>query len=252
MRCCGGGSVMTADLPKARAAFPGRAIPFASAGFTLLELLIATFISALVIGILSVTLSVALRIWEKNRGTEPGDQEVVRLLEIMTLQLASFNPTPMVLREDKKQQLLFFGKQHSLNFASTYSIKAITRGAPVICRYLYEPGSKRLHYAELPMDPYHPDPLKKFLKGGPTAKEGWPRYYSMDMQLTEVRFTYRGKDAEGYVEVWEEPTALPQNILVHLSVRQGADTVRYDRVISPHFLQFNSPEKLWSEKRGAL
>jgi len=43
-----------------------------SAGFTLLELLLATFISALVIGILSVTLSVALRIWEKNRGTEPG------------------------------------------------------------------------------------------------------------------------------------------------------------------------------------
>jgi hypothetical protein len=208
------------------------------AGFTLLELLLATFISALVIGILSVTLSVTLRIWEKNRGTEPGDQEVVRLLEVMTLQLATFNPTPMILGDDKQQQWLFFGNRNNLSFASTYSIKSISKGAPVVCRYMYIPGSKRLYYAEMPMDPYHPDPLKTFLKSGPSEKDGWPRYYSMEMQLADLHFGYRGQDFKDYVDVWEETKSLPLRILVRLTVRQGADKVEYTRVIDPRFMQF--------------
>jgi hypothetical protein len=223
-----------------------------SAGFTLLELLIATFISALVIGILSVCLSVAMRIWEKNRGSEPGDQEVVRLLEVMTLQLGTFNPTPMVLKEDKERQLAFFAGKHSLSFATNYSIKSISRGAPVISRYVYQPGSKRLYYAELPLDPYHPERLAKFLKEAPTDKETWPRYYAMEMQLVDLSFAYRGEKADSFGEAWEEPTELPQTILIKLSVRQGPKTVHYTRIINPHFLQFNSPESLWLEKKKAL
>jgi len=208
------------------------------AGFTLLEMLLATFISSLVIGILSVTLSVALRIWEKNRGTEPGDQEVVRLLEVMTLQLATFNTTPMILGDDKQQQWLFFGNRHELSFASTYSIKSISKGAPVVCRYVYIPGSKRLYYAEIPMDPYHSDPLKKFLKSGPSEQDGWPRYFSMEMQLDDLHFGYRGQDFKDYVDVWEETKSLPLRILVRLTVRQGGDKIEYTRVIDPRFMQF--------------
>ncbi len=227
------------QCPTCARTIPGLvSIRWSPAGFTLLELLLATFISAMVIGILSVTLSVALRIWERNRGTEPGDQEVVRLLEIMTLQLATFNPTPMTLGDDKQKQWLFFGNRHNLSFASTYSIKSISKGAPVICRYVYIPGSKRLYYAEMPMDPYHPDPLKKFLKTGPSEKDSWPRYYSMEMQLADLHFGYRGQDFKDYVDVWEETKSLPLRILVQLSVRQGADKVEYTRVIDPRFMQF--------------
>ena len=208
------------------------------AGFTLLEMLLATFISSLVIGILSVTLSVALRIWEKNRGTEPGDQEVVRLLEVMTLQLATFNTTPVVLGDDKQQQWLFFGNRNDLSFASNYSIKSISKGAPVVCRYVYIPGSKRLYYAEIPMDPYHSDPLKKFLKSGPSEQDGWPRYFSMEMQLDDLHFGYRGQDFKDYVDVWEETKSLPLRILVRLTVRQGGDKIEYTRVIDPRFMQF--------------
>ena len=223
-----------------------------SAGFTLLELLIATFISALVIGILSVCLTVTLRIWEKNRGVEPGDQEIVRLLEVMTLQLGTFNPTPMALNDDKQKQLLFFASKNTLSFATNYSIKSISKGAPVISRYVYQPGSKRLYYAELPMDPYHPEPLKKFLKEAPSDKETWPRYFAMEMQLLDLSFAYRGQNVDSFGEAWEEPSELPQSILIKLSVRQGPKTINYTRIINPHFLQFSSPESLWLEKKKEL
>jgi hypothetical protein len=227
---------------------PGVAVR-SSAGFTLLELILATFISALVIGILSVCLSVALRIWEKNRGVEPGDQEIVRLLEVMTQQLGCFNPTPMALKDDNKKQLQFFANKHTLSFATNYSIKSISKGAPVISRYIYQPGSKRLYYAEIPMDPYHPAPLNKFLKEAPTDKETWPRYYAMEMQLQDLSFAYRGQKADSFGEAWDETTELPGSVLVKLSVRQGTKTVQYTRSISPHFLQFNSSENLWLENK---
>ncbi|HBD07626.1 MAG TPA: hypothetical protein DCZ69_05145 [Syntrophobacteraceae bacterium] len=233
-------SMGMSKLPAVEArAKPALSAPcWGSAGFTLLELLLATFISALVIGILSVTLSVTLRVWEKNRGNEPGDKEVVRLLEVMTLQLATFNPVPMILGDDKQQQWVFFGNRHVLSFASTYSIKSISRGAPVICRYVFVPGSGRLYYAEMPMDPYHSDPLKQFLKSGPSEKDSWPRYYSMEMQLDDLRFGYRGQDFKDYADVWEETKSLPLRILVHLTVRQDKAKVEYARVIDPRFMQF--------------
>jgi hypothetical protein len=223
-----------------------------AAGFTLLELILATFISALVIGILSVCLSVTLRIWEKNRGVEPGEQEVVRLLEVMTQQLGCFNATPMALKDDNKKQLQFFANKHNLSFATNYSIKSISKGAPVISRYAYQPGSKRLYYAEIPMDPYHPSLLNRFLKEAPTDKETWPRYYAMEMQLQELSFAYRGQKGDSFGEAWDETTELPENVLVKLSVRQGTKTVHYTRSISPHFLQFNSSGSLWSETKKEL
>jgi prepilin-type N-terminal cleavage/methylation domain-containing protein len=223
-----------------------------SSGFTLVELLIATFIASLVMGIMSASLSFALRIWERNHGAEPGDQEIIRLLEVMTLQLGTFNPTPIALGQDKERQPVFVGKRQALSFSTNYSVKAISKGVPVISRYLFVPGTKRLYYAELPFDPYHANPIERFLRQKPDAKESWPRFYAMDMNLSDFAITYRGSDGEDFAETWEDASALPQAIMVKVALRRGSKTVHITRVINPHFMQFNSPESLWSDKKKAL
>jgi prepilin-type N-terminal cleavage/methylation domain-containing protein len=223
-----------------------------ASGFTLVELLIATFIASLVIGIMSASLSFALRVWERNHGAEPGDQEIIRLLEVMTLQLGTFNPTPIALGPDKESQPVFVGNRHALSFSTNYSLKAISKGVPVISRYLFVPGNKRFYYAELPFDPYHADPIERFLRQKPDARDSWPRFYAMDMNLSEFTITYRGGDADGFTETWEDASSLPQAIMVKVALRRGPKTVHITRVINPHFMQFNSPESLWPDKKKGL
>jgi prepilin-type N-terminal cleavage/methylation domain-containing protein len=224
----------------------------ASSGFTLVELLIATFIASLVIGIMATSLSFALRVWERNHGAEPGDQEIVRLLEVMTLQLGTFNPTPIALGTDKESQPVFVGNRQALSLSTNYSLKAISKGVPVISRYVFVPGSKRFYYAELPFDPYHPDPVERFLKQKPDTRDSWPRFYAMDMNLIDFAISYRGKDGEGFAETWEDTSSLPQAIMVKVALRRGSKTVHITRVINPHYMQFNSPESLWSDKKKGL
>ena len=50
-----------------------RGVLAGSLGFTLLELVLATLISAIVIGIFSVALSLSLRMWERQQDREPSD-----------------------------------------------------------------------------------------------------------------------------------------------------------------------------------
>jgi prepilin-type N-terminal cleavage/methylation domain-containing protein len=225
--------------------------PGASAGFTLLELLIATFIASLVIGILSTSLSFALRVWERNHGAEPGDQEIIRLLEMMTLQLGTFNPTPVTQGEDKEKQPVFVGNKHSLSFSTNYSVKAISKSVPVVARYLFIPGSKHFYYAELPFDPYHVKPLERFLRQNPDKQESWPRFYAMDMQLNEFSIAYRGSDGNEFVESWDDASALPQAIMIRVELQRGPKTVSITRIINPYFMQFNAPESLWPDKKKA-
>jgi prepilin-type N-terminal cleavage/methylation domain-containing protein len=222
-----------------------------SSGFTLLELLIATFIASLVIGIMTASLSFALRVWERNHNVESGDQEIIRLLEVMTLQLGSFNPTSVTMGADKENLPVFVGNQHALSFSTNYSVKSISKGVPVICRYLFIPGTKRFYYAELPFDPYHGEPIERFLKRNPEARDSWPRFYAMDMEILEFSITYRGGSGEDFAETWEEASGLPQAIMVKVTLQRGSKTVHITRIINPYFMQFNVPESLWPEKKKA-
>jgi len=221
-----------------------------SSGFTLLELLIATLISSLVIGILTVSLSFSLRIWERNRGVHSGDQEIVHLLELMTLQLATFNPTPILVTEDKKP--LFLGDEQSLTFATNYSVRALSHGVPVICRYLFSPAEGRLYYAELPFDPYHVKPIQEFLQMRPSGQESKPQFYGTTVEVTEFSIGYQTKESGQLSDAGEDASGLPLAVLVRISFRQGEKTVTLNKLINPRCLQFNAPDQKWDIKTKEL
>ena len=181
-------------------------------GFTLIELILATAISALVIGILSVCLSFSLRAWESVQNRKP-DQSAA-LVDLLKRQLAEFDPTP--IKFDEGPHPFFSGHAMKLAFATTHSVKAISRGVPVIARYHYDPGSKVLYYAEMPLDPYHTKGLKEFTQIEPTSgQKSSVRFFAVE--IADFNLSYAGKDTSQYSEAWDQSNDFPTSVLMKWS-----------------------------------
>ncbi len=195
-----------------------------------MELVLATLISSLVIGILSVCLTFSLRTWEKQQDRRQSD--LPEVLDLLKMQLAQIEPTPV--RLDQQSRALFLGEAHAMAFATDHSIKAISKGVPVVARYIFDDRAKKLLYAEMPLDTYHPDGIKGFLKIKPSTNEkSWPRFFSID--IDEFSLSYGGGEREALSDYWnnEEPSP-PAVVLVRWS-REG-DPVVHSLQIAPNFL----------------
>ncbi len=154
-------------------------------GFTLLELVLATLIASLVIGILSVALTFSLRVWEREQNRETS--EAPSMVELLKWQLACIDLVD--IRSEGESHPLFQGEENSIAFATDFSVKALSKGAPVVVRYVYSPGEKRLYYAEIPLDPYHPEPIEAFLDMEPSGGgKQWPVFYSVEMTHFELKY----------------------------------------------------------------
>jgi len=200
---------------------------FQCRGFTLLELMLATVISTLVIGILSVALTFSLRMWERQQDRKP--REFPMILELLAMQLADFDATPLS-PELGASQPLFIGDEQSLVIATDHSVKALSGGVPVVARYIYLPKDKLLYYSEMPLDPYHPEALRDFIDVEPSEKSTWPRFYPVKVDDFSIEYTDDGDG--GYVNDWNSPDKLPQKVLVNWTL----DEKSFSRLIVPDLL----------------
>jgi hypothetical protein len=184
-----------------------------SEGFTLVELVLATLISSLVIGIFSVALSISLRAWERQQNREISDTP--SLLELLKRQLAHFDP--VLVQLDGKQRPIFMGDGQSLAFATDYSVRAISKGVPVIARYFFIPGRGELFYSEVPLDPYHPDRIQEFLQASPGRSTSWPRFYLIEVE--EFALSFATKEPGEFEETIEEAAGIPKAVMVNCASR---------------------------------
>ncbi|MGV8073657.1 MAG: type II secretion system protein J [Syntrophobacteraceae bacterium] len=208
-----------------------------SAGFTLLELVLATLISSLVIGMLSVAFGLSLRLWERLQNQHPSDMPA--FIDLLKWQMASFDPVLIRVEDESKQ--LFEGDEHSLILATDHSVKAISKGAPVVARYQYSEKDKKLFYAEIPLDPYHADLVNEFINMTPSDNEkSWPRFYSTDAE--EFSFAYGGgEDKEGFENSWQGGESPPALVMVKWSPEPDAS--RFVDLIIPNFLFPREPNE---------
>jgi hypothetical protein len=176
-----------------------------SSGFTLVELVLATLISAMVIAIFSVALSLSLRVWERQQNRQPSD--IPSLLELLKWQLAQFEP--ILINVEGKQRAIFQGDEQSLAFATDYSVRAISKGTPVIARYVFTSGT--LFYAEMPLDPYHPEPIQKFLQMGTGDTKSWPRFYAME--IGNCSLSYAGGEGDEMASAVDEELGIPSAVI---------------------------------------
>ena len=179
-------------------------------GFTLIELIIATAISALILGILSVCFSFTMRVWQVTQNQKP-DQTFL-LADLLKRQLAECDPTPIRF-SDNSTHTLFSAQPNSIVFVTSHSVKAISQGVPVVARYTYDPNSKMLSYSELLLDPYHPALIEKFLAGGTFGRKetAIPSY---GVYFPEFELAYAGGDAKQFTQAWEKANEFPAEILL--------------------------------------
>jgi hypothetical protein len=175
-----------------------------SPGFTLLELVLAAFISSLVIGILSVALSFSLRLWERQQSLRESDAP--RVIELLRWQVANFNPVP--IQVEGAEQILFSGSENSLALATNYSVRAISQGVPVVARYIFDARAKVLYYSEMPLNPHDPDAIDEFMKmkpGGDGSKR--PAFFATEVD--QFSLLYLGENDGSLAEAWEDAETPP-------------------------------------------
>lgn len=199
-----------------------------SSGFTLLELVLATLISSLVIGILSVCLSFSLRTWERQQNQKRLDTPAI--LGLLKLQLVEFYPLPITL--DGQARALIAGERNSLALATDHSVKAISGGVPVIARYVFVPGEKNLYYAEMPLDPYHPERIQEFMRARPGKDRSYPRF--LPVQMDEFSLSYAAEEKESYTDSWEADQAPPRAVMIKWKLKD--DPTSFSYAVYPNFL----------------
>jgi hypothetical protein len=176
------------------------------------ELVIATLISTLVMGIIAVALGFSLRIWERQQSQNPSDMPAV--INLLKWQLATFEPQQV--RIEQESLPVFQADTRSLTFATAHSVKAITKGAPVVARYVFVPSEKTLYYAEIPLDPYHSEVIEEFLKL--TPGKGKKRKGFFATAVEDVSFSYaEDGEAESFEEKWGEDRSIPGMVVVSWS-----------------------------------
>lgn len=201
----------------------GRLSPRArdSRGFTLLELVLAMFISTLVMGIMGVSLSVALRFWERQQNQKPlGTPNVIELLK---WQLAQFSVIPA--RVDGRSQLLLAGDKQSITLATDHSVKAVSRGVPVIARYVYSARDKLLFYTEVPLNPHHVEVFEELRRLNPGKGARTPQFFSFEME--DFSLAYAREDKTALEESWDGAAGAPSAVLVSWRTKDSPDAYAY-------------------------
>jgi prepilin-type N-terminal cleavage/methylation domain-containing protein len=182
------------------------------AGFTLIELIIATAISALVIGILAVCFSFSLRVWQKAHDRK-ADQTFL-LADLLQHQLAECDTTPVKF-PDNSMHPVFFGQANSIAFITSHSVKAISGGVPVVARYTYDPNSKVLSYSELVFNPYYTEAIQNFVEGRQAAGNKKSEIRSYGVNIQGFGLAYGGKGATQFTESWNTNDQVPVEVLLY-------------------------------------
>lgn len=205
------------------------------AGFTLLELVLATLISSLVMGILASALTFSLRVWEREQSRK--GSEAPSMIELLKKQLANADPVNILSAGESRP--LFQGDEHSITFTTAHSVRAISKGAPVVVRYFYDPGERLLYYAEIPLDPYHGEAVERFLNLQPGRGDKKDSlFYSVEM--TSFSLTYEQTEREDFGAP-KTDGVYPDAIVVTWSA--DADASPHYALIRPNSFFRRAPEQ---------
>lgn len=176
-----------------------------SAGFTLIELIIAITILSLITVIIGGAFRLGIQAWEKGE-KETGDSQRLRVLSsLLSQQLKSFYPYEIKMEDKDEKVVLFKGESDSITFVTTLTDSSY--GGFKWVKYVFRDGA--LFY----MEGLLPD--KKFqekIKNKNKDKEE-----IIDKNIDEFKFSYFSSDDDEWKESWDFGEDLPGAVKVNLS-----------------------------------
>jgi general secretion pathway protein J len=201
--------ISTKAAPRGRRAGLARPGSGRQAGLTLLEVILAVAILAVVVVALAGALRVAVRAWESGERQAAAQQEVRVVVELMTEALAGALPYRGRLGDGLDRVVLFEGEPDAVHFVT--SAPPLVLSSPVAPFHAVALG--RTSSDELRIEEKLVPTEQPFREGTPTV---------LSRGVTSLRFQYR--DADGlWQDRWDARSAggIPTAVRVDLSLKAG-------------------------------
>lgn len=168
-----------------------------SAGFTLLEILVAIMILSMVVVIIGSGFNLGIKAWEKGEAETNETQRLRIISGLMSQQLKSFYPYRMEI--DGKNVIVFEGKSDSLLFVTILA----NEGGYKWVNYSFKDGKFLFKEGRLPD--------KKFQE---KIEEDSGEEEIIDRDISEFKFEYFASDKEGWKDSWELGEKIPQAVRI--------------------------------------
>jgi|GEM_PF-3948321 len=172
--------------------------------FTLMELLIAITIGAMVMAIIATAFHVSVANWERVRKSNDRLQ-VFQIADLLANQLLHLRKRPIPARG--RNRTAFYGKERELLFVTDYSLLGLFRNNSVIVSARFDDNEKILVYRQMLLNPRgdFQDFIGNFLEGRITAEmERWIEERKIPME--KVVFEYRKDDETSFRKTWTGET----------------------------------------------
>ncbi len=191
-------------------------------GFTLLELIVAMLLLALMSSLLYGSLSLSANSWDRGEAMAARTDDMRLTQEFLRQALTSQHP--LRLHKVVDQPMYFQGASDSLAFASVLPGRA--GGGIYYFRLAVTPNGDT---SRLTLSRVIPDPAAKSLPDFDGADQS-----ALADGITEVRFSYFGRDADSLAvntntvntptwrDRWDDPQVLPLMIRVDVTPAKGA------------------------------
>lgn len=174
----------------------------ASAGFTLLEVLVSIALITLIVAIVGASMRMGYRSIEKGENKATALERFKVSLSLMDAQIQS--AIPLKTTDDEINRYLFEGKKDSLKFASNYSLMGGQKGYAVVAYSVQADADNR---------------CTLFIQENTVGMENQKEIKLLE-GFDDIHFEYFFKDPtaeEGqWVEEWTDTTAMPEKVRIHL------------------------------------
>ena len=221
------GSTISIEL-KSVSAFSLYRLPL-SRGFTLLELLVAMALVALVTVIAATAFRLTVQAWE--RGAEEGESRQIQsaLPALLERQLAARVITRVAGEAKINPAVYFCGGENSLSFITAYSPQGALLQGMLWVRYRFDPGLKMLFIYQQSVT--WQDDLGTISDrglGSKTAEEGAP--VSQIQGISDFRLAYTAEplydpdDTKQWQKNWEcgaESNGIPFGLMLEMTLGEG-------------------------------
>jgi prepilin-type N-terminal cleavage/methylation domain-containing protein len=206
-----------------------------SSGFTLLELLVAMALVALVTLIAATAFRLTVQAWE--RGSAEGESRQIQsaLPALLGKQLAARVTLPMFGQAKVNPASYFCGGENSLSFITSYAPQGSMMQGMIWVTYRFDPGQKTLFIYQRSLTRMEDLEIAESGLGAKNASEGAP--ISQIQEISDFRLAYATEllydpdDSRQWQANWDcgaESVGNPFGLMLKMTIGEGPRSRNYE------------------------